>query len=165
MNKIVLIVTALLFISTVSLAEPQRELFNNVKALQGVTKSKACFDVTVGDPKALRIRTELIEKTCHQLVAAGVTPAMIIGVRGKVSGFFTKGNGDVLDSDLPEKEHIATMVKKLTALKVGIEQCRITAGFEDIDIADFPPEVELVANGYVSTIGYHTQGYALVPMD
>lgn len=165
MNKIVLIVAALLFISTGSHAEGQTELVNNGKALQGVTKTKAYFDVTIGDPKELLIRLELIENTYHQLVAAGVSPAMVIGVRGKASGFFTKGNGYVLDSDLPEKEHIAAMVKKLTGMKIGIEQCRIAAGFEDIDLADFLPEMELVANGYVSMIGYHAQGYAYVPMD
>ncbi|GAB6190858.1 hypothetical protein [Desulfocastanea catecholica] len=165
MHKIVLLVAALVFISAGSHAEGQSELFSNGKALQGVTKTKAYFDVTIGDPKELLIRLQLIEKTYQQLVAAGVSPAMVIGVRGKASGFFTKGNGYVLDSDLPEKEHIAAMVKKLTGMKVGIEQCRIAAGFEDIDPADFLPEMELVANGYVSMIGYHAQGYAFIPMD
>ncbi|MGB3225016.1 MAG: hypothetical protein WBB23_19615 [Desulforhopalus sp.] len=165
MNKIVLIVAALIFISTGYHAEAQSELFNNDKALQGVQKAKAYFDVTIGDPKALLIRLDLIEKTYHQLVAAGVRPDMVIGVRGKASAFFTKGNGYVIDSDLPTKERIATMVKKLTGMKIGIEQCRIAAGFEDIDVPDFLPEMELVVNGYVSMIGYHAQGYAFVPMD
>lgn len=165
MNKIVLIAAALLFISTGSHAEGQSQLFNNAKSLQGVTKTKAYFDVTISDPKALLIRLQLIEKTYQQLVAAGVSPALVVGVRGKASGFFTKGNGYVLDSDLPEKERIAAMVKKLSSLKIGIEQCHIAAGFEDIDVADFLPEMELVANGYVSMIGYNAQGYAFIPMD
>lgn len=165
MNKIVLIVAALLFISTGFHANAQSEPFNNDKALQGVTKGKAYFDVTIGDPKALLIRLELIEKTYHQLAAAGVSPDLVVGVRGKASGFFTKGNGYVLDSDLPKKERIAAMVKKLSGMKVGIEQCYIAAGFEDIDVADFLPEMELVANGYISMIGYHDQGYAFIPMD
>jgi intracellular sulfur oxidation DsrE/DsrF family protein len=101
----------------------------------------------------------------NQLVTAGVTPAFIIGIRGKASNFFTKGNDYVLDIDLPEKEQIAALVKNLKALKIGIEQCRIAAGFEDIDVADFLPQVELVANGYVSMIGYQSLGYGFVPMD
>lgn len=165
MRKMVFIVATLLFIFIGSHAEAQSELFNNDKALQGVTKARAYFDVTNGDPKALLIRLELIEKTYHQLVAAGISPDLVIGIRGKASQFFTKGNSYVLDSDLPKKEHIATIVKKLTGMKVGIEQCRIAAGFEDIDVADFLPEMDLVANGYVSMIGYHAQGYAFVPMD
>jgi intracellular sulfur oxidation DsrE/DsrF family protein len=165
MNKIVLIIAALLFISTGSHALGQSELSNNSKALEGVTKTKAYFDVTIGDPKALLIRLELIEKTYHQLVAAGVNPDLVVGVRSKASNFFTKGQGYVLDSDLPEKNRIAAMVKKLSGMKIDIEQCRIAAGFEAIDIADFLPEMELVANGYVSMIGYHAQGYAFVPMD
>lgn len=165
MSKIVFIVAVLFFISTGSHAEAQSSLLNNDKALQGVTKAKAYFDVTIGDPRALLVRLELIEKTYHQLVAAGVSPDLVIGVRGKASEFFTIGNGYVLDSDLPKKEHIAAMIKKLSGMKVGIEQCLIAAGFEDIDVADFLPEIDLVANGYVSMIGYHAQGYAFVPMD
>ena len=50
-------------------------------------------------------------------------------------------------------------------MKIDLEQCRIAAGFEDIAIADFLPQVKLVANGYVSMIGYQSQGYSFVPMD
>ena len=157
--------STLLCLSSVSHAGPQRNIYNNDKALKGVTAAKAYFDVTVGKPKLLLLRLQLIEKTYHQLVEARVSPTFVIGIRGKASHFFTKGNGYVLDIDLPEKEQIAVLVKKLNSLKIGIEQCRIAAGLEDIDVADFLPEVQLVANGYVSMIGYQSQGYGFVSMD
>lgn len=50
-------------------------------------------------------------------------------------------------------------------MRIDVEQCYIAAGFQEIDVADFLPEVDLVTNGYVSLIGYHSQGYGLVPMD
>jgi len=165
MTKILLILTSILLLATVSSADSQDTTFSNDKALQGLKETKAFFDVTVGNPKLLLVRLKLVEKTHSQLVTAGVSPAFIIGVRGKASRFFTKGTGYVLESDLPEKAQIAAQVKKLKALNIGIEQCSIAAGFEDIDLSDFLPEVELVANGYVSMIGYHSKGYGLVPMD
>jgi hypothetical protein len=165
MKKILLILVSILLYTTVSYADSPSDVYNNNKALKGLTESRAYFDVTIGDPKQLLIRLLLVEKTYTQLVAAGVTPAFIIGIRGKASGFFTKGTDYVLDIDLPEKRQIAAIVKKLTTQKIGIEQCYIAAGFQEIDVADFLPEVELVANGYVSMIGYHSQGYGLVPMD
>jgi hypothetical protein len=165
MKKILLILATMLFIPTNLPADSQSERYNNDKALKGLTETKAYFDVTIGEPKPLLIRLQLIEKTYQQLVTAGVTPAFVVGIRGKASIFFTRGKDYVLDIDLPEKEQIAAMVKKLSALKIPIEQCRIAAGFEDIDAADFLPEVELVANGYLSMIGYQSQGYGFVPMD
>lgn len=165
MKNFFLILSSILFISTVTYTNALSDMYNNNKALKGLTEAKAYFDVTVGDPKQLLLRLQLIDKTYNQIAAAGVTPAFIIGIRGKASNFFTNGGAYVLDSDLPEKEQIAALVKKFKALKMGIEQCRIAAGFQDIDVADFLPQVELVANGYVSMIGYHAQGYGLVPMD
>jgi hypothetical protein len=165
MKKILLIMATMLFISTGLYADSQSDRYNNDKALKGLTETKAYFDVTIGEPKLLLIRLQLIEKTYQQLVTAGVTPAFVVGIRGKASIFFTRGKDYVLDIDLPEKEQIAAMAKKFNALKIPIEQCRIAAGFEDIDPADFLPEVELVANGYVSMIGYHSQGYGFVPID
>jgi uncharacterized protein len=96
---------------------------------------------------------------------AGITPIFIIGIRGKASNFFTKGNNYVLETDLPDKEQISALVTKLSVMKIGLEQCRIAAGFEGIAVTDFLPQIKLVANGYVSMIGYQAQGYSFVPMD
>lgn len=165
MKKILLILASILFFSTVLHADEPKNIYNNDRALQGVTESKAYFDVTIGDPKQLLIRLQLIEKTYNQLLAAGVTPSFVVGIRGKASNFITKGSDYVLDIDLPEKRQIAAIVKKLKTMRIGVEQCYIAAGFQEIDVADFLPEVDLVTNGYVSLIGYHSQGYGLVPMD
>jgi hypothetical protein len=165
MKKILLILVSILLSTTVSYGDSQGDVYSNDKALKGLTASKAYFDVTIGEPKQLLIRLQLVEKTYNQLVAAGVTPVFVIGIRGKASSFFTKGTDYVLDIDLPEKRQIEAIVKKLKTQKIAIEQCYIAAGFQEIDIADFLPEIELVANGYVSMIGYHSQGYGLVPMD
>jgi uncharacterized protein len=165
MKKILVILASILFITTLSQANTPSAGFNNDKALKGLTETKAYFDVTVGDPKQLLIRLQLIEKTYNQLIAAGVTPSFIIGIRGKASNFFTKGTDYVLDIDMPEKKQIASVVKKFKTMHIGIEQCRIAAGFQKIDVADFLPQVEIVANGYVAMIGYQSQGYGFVPMD
>ncbi|MCP4340725.1 MAG: hypothetical protein GY799_18020 [Desulfobulbaceae bacterium] len=165
MKKILLILVSILLSTPVSYADSQGDVYSNDKALKGLTASRAYFDVTIGEPKQLLIRLQLVEKTYNQLVAAGVTPAFVIGIRGKASSFFTKGTDYVLDIDLPEKRQIEAIIKKLKTKKIGVEQCYIAAGFQEIDVADFLPEVELVANGYVSMIGYHSQGYGLVPMD
>lgn len=138
---------------------------NSSDALTGLTTAKAYFDVTVENPKLVLLRLQLIEKTYSQIAANGVTPAFIVGIRGKASNFFTKGNDNVLDMDLPDKKQIEILVKKFAAQHIPIEQCLIAAEIQHIDAADFLPQLKLVANGYVSMIGYQSQGYGLVPMD
>ena len=165
MKKIFLILASILFFTTLSPASPPITDIKNDQAIYGVTEAKAYFDVTIGDPGPLLVRIQLIEKTYNQLVAAGVTPSFIIGIRGKASSFFTKGTDYVLDIDLPAKIQIARFVEKFKAMHVGVEQCRIAAGSQDIEIEDFLPQIKLVDNGYVSMIVYQSQGYAFVPMD
>ena len=141
------------------------EHYNNDKALAGIRETKVYFDVNVGEPAKLLTRLQFIDTTYSQLVAAGVSPRVVIGIRGQASNFFTKDSDYVLDTDLPAKKKIAARVDQFRALGFRIEQCRIAADLQEIDVADFLPKVEIVANGYVSMIGYQSQGYAFVPMD
>ncbi len=164
MKTILIIISVFCCISFGHADEPDTAK-NSGNALSGLTATKAYFDVTVGEPKLLLIRLQFIEKTYNQLAAAGVHPAFIVGIRGKASNFFTKGTDYVLDTDLADKHQIAVLVAKFAALHINIEQCLIAAGFQHIDAADFLPQVHPVANGYVSMIGYQSQGYGFVPMD
>ena len=75
MKKILIYcLSSFLFISTVAYADPQSAIYNNEKALKGLTATKAYFDVTVGEPEKLLVRLQLVEKTYNQLVMAGVSP-------------------------------------------------------------------------------------------
>ncbi len=136
-----------------------------VAALAGARSADVYFDVNIGEPAKLVKRLELIETTYRQLVAAGFSPRVVIGIRGKASNFFTGGDGYVLDDDLPMKRDIAARAGKLRAMGFAVEQCRIAAGLQEIDETDFLPLLTMVDNGYVSMIGYQAQGYAFVPMD
>ena len=45
-----------------------------------------------------------------------------------------------------------------------MELCSIAADAKKIDKGDFLPGIEVVANGYISVIGYQSKGYNLVPI-
>ncbi len=161
----IIFLTIVSVLCCMSLCHADSEKNTKKSALAELMATKAYFDVTVGDPKLLLLRLQLIEKTYNQIAAAGVTPSFVVGIRGKASNFFTKGIDYVIDMDLPEKELIAVMVEKFAARHIVIEQCLIAAGLQHIDAADFLPQVKPVTNGYVSMIGYQSQGYSFVPMD
>jgi intracellular sulfur oxidation DsrE/DsrF family protein len=139
--------------------------YSEDNALHGAKEIKAYFDVKIGDPEKLLIRLQLIEKTRIQLAASGLLPRFVIGVRGPASNFFTKDGGYVLVTDVPVKKEIAARVEQFKTQGFRLEQCRIAAGMQEILVADFLPQLEVIDNGYVSMISYQHQGYAFVPMD
>ncbi len=165
MNKMMQMMLAILLASFTASDGLAAEISNNDKALVGIRETHVYFDVNVGEPAKLLTRLELIEKTYSQLVAAGVAPRFVVGIRGKASNFFTKGDSYVLAADQAAKQNIAVWIDRFKGQGFGLEQCRIAADMQEIDLADFLPQIEVVANGYVSMIGYQTQGYAFVPMD
>ena len=54
--------------------------------------------------------------------------------------------------------------KKMKALGIHQEVCSIATKVFGIDNATLFSEMNLVGDGFVSLIGYQTQGYALVPV-
>ena len=128
-------------------------------------EAKVYFDVSIGEPEKLALRLGLIEKTRGDLIAAGLTPRIVVGIRGKASNFFTRDEDYVLESDLAVKKKILAQVVRLKAMGLRLEQCGLAADMQGIATTDFLPQLEMVGNGYVAMITYQGQGYAYVPMD
>ena len=128
-------------------------------------EARVYFDVSIGEPEKLALRLGLIEKTRDDLIAAGLTPRIVVGIRGKASNFFTRDEDYVLESDLAVKKKILAQVVRLKAMGLRLEQCGLAADMQGIARTDFLPQLEMVGNGYVAMITYQGQGYAYVPMD
>ena len=128
-------------------------------------EARVYFDVSIGEPEKLALRLGLIEKTRGDLIAAGLTPRIVVGIRGKASNFFTRDEDYVLESDLAVKKKILAQVVRLKAMGLRLEQCGLAADMQGIATTDFLPQLEMVGNGYVAMITYQGQGYAYVPMD
>ena len=126
---------------------------------------KVYFDVNIGEPEKLAVRMHLIEQTRNDLIASGLTPRIVVGVRGKASNFFTRDNHYVLETDLAVKKKILAHVVRFKDLGLRMEQCGLAADMQGIAKTDFLPQLELVGNGYMAMITYQHQGYAYVPMD
>lgn len=164
MNRILhlLVVIFILVTAQTGLCE---ERYTNDRALTGVHSVKAYFDVNVGDPEKLLIRLDLIDRSFAQLQAAGLSPQFVIGTRGAASNFFTVNDRYVLDTDRPYRKAVEDWAKRGGDRGYRMEQCSIAAKQQEIEPKDFLPSLEIVANGYVSMIGYQAQGFAFVPMD
>ena len=139
--------------------------FNNKRALDKLNAVKVYFDVKTKNPDKLERQLMLINDTLQQLAKAGVKADCIIVFRGSASNFVTKSDDYVLEEELEAKKKIQEWVRRFSALGVSMEQCLISATFEEIEPEDFLPEVVVIKNSYISMIAYQNKGYAQITMD
>ncbi|NCO52198.1 MAG: DsrE family protein [Deltaproteobacteria bacterium] len=154
--------TGILVLTTVATLAAQP---NNHLALEGLQHTGVYFDVTLGQPQKLLLRLTLIEETINGLTAAGLTPAVVIGFRGGATLFLTRGDHYLPKEDLAAKQAIQAQIRRLKQRGYQPEQCALAARLLNVKQEDIITDVPLVANGYISMIGYQSRGYAYVPMD
>ena len=141
----------------------QAEELQNDAALEGVTNSNAVFDISPGGERLLG-QLNVIHKTYEQLVAFGQHPKFILAFRGGATKFVTIGDKYVSSKDLKIKKKIQQKIKDINELGAKMELCGIAAKGNKVNEGDFLPGIEVVANGYISVIGYQSKGYNLVPI-
>lgn len=141
----------------------QAEELQNDAALEGVTNSNAVFDISPGGERLLG-QLNVIHKTYEQLVAFGQNLKFILAFRGGATKFVTIGDKYVSSKDLKIKKKIQQKIKDINELGAKMELCGIAAKGNKVNEGDFLPGIEVVANGYISVIGYQSKGYNLVPI-
>ena len=161
MKKSIYLCICLMLASTMSFAAQ----FNNEKALKGLSSVKIVCDVNVGDPDLLLTRMYFLDTTYSQLLDFEVKPTIVVAFRGKASLFITKNDKYIKAEHRKQRLEMKAWLEHFSELGFAIEQCYIAAKSYKIDIKDFLPQVNIVANGYISLIGYQSQGYAFLPMD
>ncbi len=138
---------------------------NDANALRGVKEGKGVFLLDIGNPKKLLLYLEVIAGTHAGMRDQGVRPDFIGVFIGPSVKFLTQRPSDELEMEYEaELERIAAAVARLKALGMRLEVCAVATRVFGIDNQTLLPELELVADGFVSLIGYQTQGYHLVPI-
>lgn len=59
---------------------------------------------------------------------------------------------------------IQKSIKTLASLGVRMEVCAVATKVFNVDNSTIPKEMNVIADGFISLIGWQTQGYKLVPI-
>jgi intracellular sulfur oxidation DsrE/DsrF family protein len=156
-----LLIVFVLLIGT-ALSVQAAELQNDA-ALAGVTNTNAIFDISPGGRRLLG-QLNVIYKTYEQLVAFGHKPNFVLAFRGGATKFVTAEDKYVPKKELTIKKQIQQKINEFKDLGATMELCGIAAKGNKVAKDDFLPGIEVVANGYISVIGYQSKGYNLVPI-
>ena len=156
------LITALVFYSSVYAST---NTIDDSAALGTLKTGKAVFLVDIGDPVKLNFYLEIIQGTHKGMISQGVTPDFILVYIGPSVKYLTatpsaeteKLSGAVLMD-------IETNIEALARLGIRQEVCAVATRVFNIENKSVFPDLTLVADGFISLIGYQAQDYHLVPV-
>jgi len=134
------------------------------KALNGVTKIKAVFDVSLGSAKTApgvfwAVRNAYNDQAIKALPEK---PEIAVVFHGPVVKLITSNREGFSPEESKALDEFADMIRQMKAEGVTFEVCLYAAKVMGIDPATILPEIDHVGNGYISVIGYQAQGYSVV---
>ena len=138
---------------------------NDANALKGVEVGKGVFLLDLANPKKLLLYLNVIQGTHAGMKRQGVKPEFVAVIIGPTVDYLTSKPKDEIEMEFEsELKAIKQAVTELSALGVRMEVCAVATDVFKVDNKTLFNGLELVADGFVSLIGYQTQGYKLVPI-
>ncbi len=134
-------------------------------ALHGVKETKSVFLIDLSNPQKAAYYLELIRGTHEGLTRQGVTSNMVLVFIGETVKFLSTSPEDFVAMEYEDQlKSIANSSKELKKLGVRMEVCAVATRALSIDNDTILPEMKVVTDGFISLIGWQTQGHKLVPI-
>ena len=134
-------------------------------ALADLKVGKGVFLVDIGDPKKLNFYLEVIQGTYKGMKKQGVDPDFILVFIGpSVKYLSTSPSAQTEQAAGGVLLDIESNVEALAALGVKQEICAVATRVLGVDNKTVLPGLSVVGDGFISLIGYQSQGYRLVPV-
>jgi intracellular sulfur oxidation DsrE/DsrF family protein len=133
-------------------------------ALKGVKGIKAVFDYSQGSPKMSNLILGAV-KGIYEDEATTSLPEktqLVILFQGPAVTLITTDRSNFPEKDFAELDKLHELIRQLKKDGVKLEVCLYAANVMGVDPSTILPEIDQVGNGFISTIGYQTQGYSLV---
>lgn len=164
MKRFLLALSALVLLAVHGLAAAADPIDDRA-ALRGVKQGKGVFLIDFTEPRKTAFYLDIIRGTHAGMKRQGVKPDLIIVYIGPTVRFLTRTPEEalVIDHD-PSLQAIAEHVHALHELGVRQEVCNIATRSFKVDNANLLPGLSVVGDGFISLIGWQSQGYKLVPL-
>ncbi|MDD2699349.1 MAG: DsrE family protein [Arcobacteraceae bacterium] len=157
------IVICILTIMTVSSSFGKE--INDSMALNGIKEAKSVFLIDFTDIKTTAFYLKIIQGTHKGFVKQGVKPKMVLVFIGKTVKFLSTKQDEAFEMENEnELKSIQNSIKEFAKLGVRMEVCAVATDVFKIDNSTIPTQMNIIADGFISLIGWQTQGYKLVPI-
>jgi intracellular sulfur oxidation DsrE/DsrF family protein len=159
-----LLLCPLLFLVSAQTASAADSGLKDTAALSGVKVAKSVFMMDVKEPGRMAHVLKVIGETSAGIAKQGVKPELVVVVIGRSVAFLTKDRRGIPYTDQRSITQIHDAIGKLKSMSVRTEVCGIALRGMDVQPNALIADVTPVGNGYISAIGYQSQGYQLVPV-
>lgn len=160
-----ILIICFMLLAPLFMAQVTAAQINDAAALQGVKEGKGVFLIDFNDAKKTAFYLEIIRGTHAGMTRQGVKPDFVIVYIGPTVRFLTTAPDGELELEQGDAlMAIATQVKELHRLGVRQEICAIATKIFKVPNETILPGLSLVGDGFISLIGWQTQGYKLVPL-
>ncbi len=157
------IVICILTITTVSSSFGKE--INDSMALNGIKEAKSVFLIDFTDIKTTAFYLKIIQGTHKGFVKQGVKPKMVLVFIGKTVKFLSTKQDEAFEMENEnELKSIQNSIKEFAKLGVRMEVCAVATDVFKVDNSTIPSQMDIIADGFISLIGWQTQGYKLVPI-
>jgi len=154
-----------LFVLTAFIFFPTANSFGNeYEALKGVQSVRAVFDMRVGDPWVAAAQLELIHKTFKDpnLTIGPMKPDLVVIFMGRAVELVSRTREGFTPEEQKQMDAIARIISNMAKDGIKLEICMYAVHSANVDPDSILPEIKPVGNGWISSIGYQLNGYALI---
>lgn len=136
------------------------------ESLIGLQSVKAVFDVRKGDLKSVASMFNLIHDTYRDksIRAVSKKPEFAIVLSGPAVRFVSKNWKGFELKEQKDLDRIAVKIADMSKDGITIEICSIAAKVFNVEASSILPGIKHVHNGWISLIGYQSNGYSLIPV-
>ena len=157
-----LIVAACMGMPTSAMAQA---VIDDSASLSGIKEAKGVFLIDFTNPRKTAFYLKVIKGTHQGFVKQGVKPDLILVFIGQTVKYLSTEPDDELALEFEsELKSIAQTATELDSLGVRMEVCAVATKAFGVDNQTILPGMKVVGDGFISLIGWQTQGYRLVPI-
>ena len=133
-------------------------------SLKDVTGLKAVFDVSQGSAKVSNLVFWAIKNVYEDKTVQNLPEKTKLAVvfHGPAVKLISTVNDGLKKEEVMEKDKFQATLRQMKKDGVKLEVCLYAAKVMGVDPATIIPEIDRVGNGFISVIGYQTQGYSVV---
>ncbi|MFW6341611.1 MAG: DsrE family protein [Halothiobacillaceae bacterium] len=143
----------------------EKPAYDDAAALQGVDEARGVFLIDFTDPETTAFYLNIIRGTHANFVDQGLDPELVLVFIGPTVKFLTTNPDDDLAFDHTDAlARIGDEIRELDRLGVRMEVCAVATEVFGVDNDELHAGLEITRDGFVSLIGWQTQGYKLIPL-
>lgn len=136
-------------------------------ALNGVNKVKAVFDVSMGSPTVAPLVFWAVRNVYDDASVRALpeSPEVAIVFHGQAVKLISTDREGYSEEEKKSLDEFARMISQMKQDGVKMEVCLYAAKVLGVNPDSILPEIDHVGNGFISVVGYQTQGYSVVAVN